>query len=43
MSVSADTLRAPLANRGVLLERAGWLVAGLLALLAGFAASFIAI
>ena len=42
MSVSADTLRAPLANRRELLGPAGWLAAGLLALLAGFAASFVA-
>jgi O-antigen ligase len=42
MSVSADTLRAPLDSRRALLGSAGWLVAGLLALAAGFAASFVA-
>ena len=42
MSVMADTLRAPLENGRRLLGPVGWLVAGLLALLAGFAASFVA-
>jgi O-antigen ligase len=42
MSVSSGTLRSPIEHRRDLLGPAAWLVSGLLALLAGFAASAIA-
>ncbi|HEY7149647.1 MAG TPA: O-antigen ligase family protein [Gaiellaceae bacterium] len=42
MSVSGDTLRAPLESPRELLRPVGWLVSGLLAIAAGIAASFVA-
>jgi putative inorganic carbon (hco3(-)) transporter len=42
MSVSSDTLRAPLENRRAFLAPAGWLLSGLLALAAGFLAAVVA-
>ena len=42
MSVSGDTLRIPLDNGRALLGPLAWLVSGLLALGAGFAATFVA-
>jgi putative inorganic carbon (hco3(-)) transporter len=42
MSVSGDTLRAPLGNGRSWLGPLGWLVSGLLALAAGVAATFVA-
>src|SRR6188472_856157 len=42
MSVSADTLRAPLQDKRALLGPLGWLLSGILALLAGIGAAFVA-
>ena len=42
MSVSSDTLRAPLEKRRAFLAPAGWLLSGLLALAAGFLAAVVA-